>query len=254
VNLAAALALAAGIGAVGAALRWLTWSGAVAATVVGGTVLAATGLVGGALLALFFVSGSLLTYALPLGAHHAGARTWRQVVANGGWAALGAATTVVAPGAGWALLTGALAAAQADTWGTEIGGRSRIPPRLVRTGRSVPVGTSGAVSALGTTAGIAGAVLMAGLGLRLGAPVAATLWGAAGGIAGMLADSVLGATVQATYHCARCGVDTERRIHHCGEPGTRVGGWPWIDNDVVNALGTGLGGAVALAGWALVTG
>ena len=257
-SVALALGLAAGLAAVGAILRWLTWSGAAAATLVGGTILATTGLAGGALLALFFVSGSLLTYALPAHRHsvdaRSGARTWRQVVANGAWAALGAATTTVAPGAGWAVLIGALAAAQADTWGTEIGGLARVSPRLITTGGRVPAGTSGAITALGTTAGIAGAALMAGLGLTLGAPVTAASWGAAGGVVGTLVDSVLGATVQAKYRCERCHAETERQTHHCGEPATRLAGWRWIDNDVVNALATGVGAGVAAAGWVLVTG
>ena len=254
-SVAFALGLAAGLAAVGAILRWLTWSGTAAATLVGGTILAATGLAGGALLALFFVSGSLLTYALP--AHRrpveppSGARTWRQVVANGAWAALGAATTTAAPGAGWAVLIGALAAAQADTWGTEIGGLAGVSPRLITTGVRVPAGTSGAITALGTTAGIAGAVLMAGLGLTLGAPTAAAWWGAAGGVVGMIVDSVLGATVQAKYRCERCHAEIERPIHHCGESCTRMTGWRWIDNDVVNALATGAGAGVAAVGWVL---
>ncbi len=257
-SIATALALAAGLAAVGAILRWLTWSGAAAATLVGGTILATTGLAGGALLALFFVTGSLLTYALPAnrGSVNArsGARVWRQVVANGTWAALGAVTSTVAPGAGWAVLIGALAAAQADTWGTEIGCLARVPPRLITTGVRVPAGTSGAITPLGTTAGIAGAALMAGLGLTLGAPAAAALWGVAGGVVGTLVDSVLGATVQAKYRCERCDAETERRPHHCGESGTRFAGWRWIDNDVVNALATGVGAGVAGMGWVLVTG
>ncbi len=256
-SVAAALVLAAGLAAVGAALGWLTWSGAAAATIVGGTVLATTGLAGGSLLALFFLSGSLLTYAYPTGQPasdlHSGARTWQQVMANGAWAALGAATTTAAPGAGWAIMTGALAAAQADTWGTEIGRRSRVPPRLITSGRPVPVGTSGAITPLGTTAGVVGAALMAGLGLVVGAPAGATAWGAAGGVAGTLADSVLGASTQATYRCEPCGADTEHRTHHCGRQTTRIAGLRWIDNDVVNAVATAVGAGVALGGWALVT-
>ncbi len=254
-SIAVALTLAAGLAAAGAVLRWLTWHGAAGATLIGATILATTGLAGGTLLALFFVSASLLTYTFPSRTPvvdvNAGPRTWQQVLANGGWAAFGSAVAVVAPSAGWTILIGALAAAQADTWGTEVGRVSRTAPRLITSWRPVPIGTSGGITPLGTAAGIVGAVLMAWLGFAVGAPTAAAWWGAAGGVAGTFTDSLLGAAVQATYHCERCDAVTERRLHRCGTTTALVAGHRWISNDVVNAVATGVAAGVALGGWAL---
>jgi uncharacterized membrane protein len=75
----------------------------------------------------------------------------------------------------------------------------------------------------------------------LGAAVAGTL--------GALVDSLLGATVQATYWCGACGEPTEAAVHlRCGRPSTLVHGWRWMNNDAVNALATAAG---ALAGAAV---
>ena len=126
-TLAAAVALAAGFALAGRAIGWLTPSGTIAAALVGAAIFAGGGLPGAVLLALLFVSGSALTYRfgasraeLPTSQRHG--RTGRQVLANGVWAAAGALLVTVGD-AGWAVMAGALATAQADTWATEIGAR-----------------------------------------------------------------------------------------------------------------------------------
>jgi uncharacterized protein (TIGR00297 family) len=65
----------------------------------------------------------------------------------------------------------------------------------------------------------------------------------AGGIAGSLMDSLLGATAQAMFWCPRCQTETERRVHRCGASTAFRRGWRWMDNDVVNAAST-LAGAL----------
>jgi len=254
-----ALAVACGLSATGALLGWLTVGGAAAAALIGGAVFWGSGIAGGALLALFFVSGSLLTFARRRPADVRGAsaprgRTWRQVVANGAWSGAGALLIPTHPHLGWAVLAGALAAAQADTWGTEIGALSVRAPRLITTGREVPAGTSGGVTALGTAAGVAGAVAIGSLAAAFGAPAVVVAAAVAGGVAGTLVDSVLGASVQARYRCPACGVETESRRHRCGTPTRHVSGRRWIDNDVVNLAATTVGASLALAITALAWG
>ncbi|KAK9813652.1 hypothetical protein WJX73_001783 [Symbiochloris irregularis] len=53
------------------------------------------------------------------------------------------------------------AAACSDTWSSELGILSTGQPRFILTGKVVPKGTNGGVSALGTAAGLAGGLFMA---------------------------------------------------------------------------------------------
>jgi uncharacterized protein (TIGR00297 family) len=216
---------------------------------VGTAVLWGAGWPGGALLGLFFISGSVLSYGRPvLRSRLRTGRTWRQVAANGGWAAAGALAIPAAPTLGWALMVGTLAAAQADTWATEIGRYSRRPPRLLVGRRTVAPGTSGGVTWLGSAGGIAGALVLGGVAVLIGATPAVALWSAAGGIVGMVADSFLGSTVQARYRCAQCERELEQSRHACDAPANLTGGLHWIDNDVVNATATAVGGGMAALG------
>jgi len=248
VTLAASLLTAAGLALAGHAVGWLTRGGAIAAAAVGGILLGFGGIPCFALLSFLFLSGSLLTYgqARPRRERSGRGRTWRQVVANGGVAAIGALLIARSPELGWAVVTGAIAAALADTWGTEIGAKARRPPRLITTGRPVPPGTSGGITLLGTLAGVIGAGLLGTLAAAMGIPPASAVAGAVGGVAGTLGDSLLGATVQGMYRCDACGEDTERSAHRCGTPSRLVRGFGWMDNDVVNLLATAIGAGVAV--------
>ena len=222
-------------------MRWLTRGGLIAACAVGAGTTWGLGWRGLALLAAFLLSGSLLTQ---LAERHSPRRSARQVVANGGVA------TVAALLGAWTAAAGAIAAAAADTWATEIGAVSPFAPRLITSGRRVTRGTSGGITALGTMGGVAGALVIAWLAHALAprgvAPGLATLTGA--GVAGMLADSLLGATLQGKYQCPACDARFERGDTVCHEPVRRTAGWGWLDNDGVNLAATLCGAAVALVG------
>jgi uncharacterized protein (TIGR00297 family) len=253
VNPAVAAAIAGALALVARSLGWLNTGGAIAAAVVGAAVFTGGGLTGAALLSLFFVSGSLLTrYSSQARSDRldpqTGGRTARQVLANGSCAAVGA---VIAPSweGGWALLLGALAAAQADTWATEIGAFSAKPPRLISTGLEVPRGTSGGVTLLGSGGGLIGAAVMATLAGLLGLTPKLAVAGLLAGFAAMLFDSLLGATVQGIYHCETCDAAGERRLHVCGNRAGLVRGWAFLDNDAVNLVATCSGGLVAVLLW-----
>jgi uncharacterized protein (TIGR00297 family) len=244
------LALAPAIAFIGFAAHWLTFDGALAASIIGAAVFAGSGLPGAAMLVLFFVSGSVLSALKGRGrktvpAEGEGQRNARQVIANGFWAATGSLLVPSAPVLGWAVITGALAAAQSDTWATEVGTRAGGSPRLITTWARVPPGTSGAVSAVGTLAGIGGAVILAGAGAIAGVPLRPATAGVLGGMVGLMADSFVGATAQARFRCDACNEVTERRRHTCGQAARAVRGWRWLDNDAVNLIATGAGGAVA---------
>lgn len=74
-------------------------------------------------------------------------------------------------------------------------------------------------------------------------PVSAPL---IGGVAGMLVDSLVGATVQERRWCATCERGTERLVHGCGAATAFAGGVRGVRNDFVNAVATTAGGAMSL--------
>ena len=243
--------------------RSLAPSGVAGAVVVGTLIFGLGGWDWGLLLIAFFVSSSLLSRyregekrGLAEKFAKVGGRDLRQALANGGWGALLAIAYALCPHSLlFAAFVGAMAAVNADTWATELGVLSPSPPRLITTGRTVPVGTSGGVSPLGISASLAGALLIGLLalifeGLAPGGvpspfarwlPVAASL----GGLAGSLFDSLLGATVQGIYYCEACGKETESRVHRCGATTRQVRGWRRLDNDGVNFLSSVVGSVVA---------
>ncbi len=250
-----ALGVSALVALLGIATRALTRSGAVAATAVGTLILWQTGWPGGLVLAFFFgpstAVGRLAAASRPSAVDPKDeTRDHWQVLANGGAAALGALAEALVPGLGLKLVAVGLATASADTWATSLGALSPRPPRDILRGRVVPPGTSGGVSWFGTSGGLMGAALVA---------IAATLVGGGSrslylttvalGFAGMLLDSVLGASVQGRYRCPQCAVPTERRIHRCGTTAQHERGATWLDNDGVNALSTSLMTALAAVWW-----
>jgi uncharacterized protein (TIGR00297 family) len=173
-----------------------------------------------------------------------GARDARQVLANGGIAtacAIAYAFThspVLA-----AAFAGAFAAAAADTWGTELGTLARALPRSILGFQTIPRGLSGGVTLAGTAAEAGGAVVVGMFAYAVGI---APLWIVAfAGFAGALADSILGASLQALYYCTRCQRRCETDPHVCGSSTSLVRGFHWIDNDAVNALATLAGALIA---------
>ena len=186
-------------------------------------------------------------------------RTLGQVLANGGvgWACLLAAFAVPAESGApasfvlYAAFLGAFAAAASDTWATELGTVARTPPVSLRSFTRVPPGTSGAVSVRGTVAGGVGALVVAGLGgwtaAQAGAPVGIELQTfiplvAVAGVAGMLADSLAGATVQVRYRHPADGTLVECPPTPTSPPHR---GWRFMTNSAVNVIATSTGALVA---------
>jgi len=169
-----------------------------------------------------------------------------QVLANGGVYAIAALAFLVFPSSVWyAVGAGALAASAADTWATEVGMLAGGEPFSITSGWRVPPGTSGGITPIGTVASIAGALFIGAGAALAGWPI---LFAAVvlGGLAGSLADSVLGAMVQARRWCDLCAKSTERVVHSCGTPTRHAGGVEGFDNDAVNAVCSGVGALVAL--------
>lgn len=246
-----ALLLAAGVSGLAYLRRTLTTDGAVAATAVGSLVFRLGGVPGASALLAFFVSASALSRLGrarkargPLAQAKGAQRDAAQVLANGGVAA-----ACLGLGARGGFL-GALAAANADTWATELGMLAAGRPRLITTLRPVETGRSGGVTWAGLLASLGGAGVVGAAWAITTRQVAAVGVAIIAGMVGSVVDSFLGATVQGLYRCTRCGALSEDATHaRCGGRGELLSGLSWIGNDAVNALATASGALVGGLAW-----
>ena len=213
------------MGGLGYWRRSLTVSGVVGAILVGTLIFGFGGWLWGVLLITFFVSSSWLSHYRRADKEAAvekfakgSRRDIGQTLANGGLGAILAIVYARYPDPlVFAAFLGVMATVNADTWATELGVLSELPPRLITTGEEVPPGTSGGVTRLGIWASVAGALLIgtvatmltqvealvSGEGWNLEA-VSYSVLAVAGGLVGSLFDSLLGATVQGIYYCDHC--------------------------------------------------
>jgi uncharacterized protein (TIGR00297 family) len=190
--------------AFGWAVRGVTRAGAFAGGIVCFALLAGADWAGFAGLCTVFALTSVATrfgYARKqtLGtAESRSGRTAAQVTANLGVAALCAVALVIEKDVRVFLALGAaLAEAAADTVSSEIGQAIGGTPRLVTTWAHAEPGTDGAVTIAGTLAGIGAAMVVSaicGFTSSIGWRGVVTCLGA--GIAGTLADSLLGVTLE----------------------------------------------------------
>lgn len=244
--------------------RSVTAGGAVAGAGVGFVIFLSGGGFYWSVLIAFFVSSSVLS-RLKFGGPGAEAQRRRearrraeamhakgsrrdgvQVLANGGLAALMAAGHAVTGSPFFMLgFAVALAAANADTWASEIGVMSRRNPVSILTWKAIRPGTSGGVSTLGLIASALGAffigiwfaagyVMTGGWNAAEVLPMVAAITG--GGFLGSVIDSVLGASVQAQYWDRLRKAYTERRHDAAGVANQLVRGFHTMNNDAVNAL------------------
>ena len=260
------LVLSALLAGVGYWRQALSISGVVGAILVGTLIFGMGGWVWGLLLITFFISSSWLSHYREFDKRDLAEkfakdsrRDLGQALANGGLGAILAIVFARYPEPLlFAAFVGVMATVNADTWATELGVLSRVPPRLITTGEVVVPGTSGGVSRLGIWASVAGALLIGTMATALAQAgslldqdgwslraISYTFLAIVGGLAGSLFDSLLGATVQGIYYCERCAKETESPIHRCGHAARPLRGWIWLNNDVVNFLASLVGGLVA---------
>ncbi|HVB62795.1 MAG TPA: DUF92 domain-containing protein, partial [Ktedonobacteraceae bacterium] len=178
-----------------------------------------------------------------------------QAAANGGLATLlaawhGITTSPTRRSLLQAAYAGALAAATADTWATELGVLSSEPPRSIITGKLVAPGTSGGITRRGMAAATLGALALGMIFWAMEGFHRSLAWlpliACPAGLAGSVADSLLGATLQAVRYCPACQTETERRVHNCGTTTIHLRGLRWLNNDGVNFVATLTGSLTAL--------
>lgn len=226
--LAVAVSLAFALAAWG--LRQVTLSGAIAGFLLCVAVYLGYGYKSFLILLSFFVLGTAATRLgyeqkrqRGIAERRRGARGWREAVGNILAPAFFSILVITTPyqGAFLMALVAALAEAAGDTVASETGKWVSSQARLITTFKPVPAGAEGGISLAGTVSGFAASALVVvlgyGLGMYAGWKILAVLLAA---FAGNLADSFIGATLE------RRGL---------------------LTNSIVNFIGTGLAGALALA-------
>ena len=165
-------------------------------------------------------------------------RDWVQVFANGSIASVASLLFYFTNDDIWMLaFCVAIAAANSDTWASEIGVLSKGDPIYLLSLQRIEKGTSGAVSPLGLVASVAGATFIAISSVVLfSIPlVSSMILIISFGFLGSIVDTMLGAILQARYTCCACGIVTEKR-HHCEARTKLMKGVEWCSNDVVNGF------------------
>ncbi|KAB2338518.1 DUF92 domain-containing protein [Cytobacillus depressus] len=226
----------------GYVLKLLTLSGSLAAFVIGICVSIGFGIEGLLLLGFFFISSSLWSkykrkFKMNIEQRHekGSRRDWAQVAANGGAAALFSMLNLVIPDPAWIFgFSISAAAANSDTWASEIGSLSKKPPVFIRTFKRTDAGTSGAISLLGTVAALCGSFTIAALAFFLfHLPLTDFFIIFIFGFAGNIIDTLFGAFGQVVYQCKICGAEIESTIH-CRNKTIHKRGLLVMNNDFVN--------------------
>ncbi|KAJ2822876.1 hypothetical protein GGI24_003821 [Coemansia furcata] len=262
----------------------LSGSGAIAAAFVGLSTASNDNILFTVVLLVFFVSSSYWTKyqarakaKLDQGYAKASRRSWKQVLCNGG---MGAVISIVyqynfdgrRPEEMsleerklmtlliWGYI-GFYSCCAADTWASELGTLSSDWPVLITTLKQVPPGTNGGISKLGLLASFAGGAL-------IGLAADVTLWmqyfgayrsgtlpkipynmlGSVFGTLGSLIDSLLGATMQASYAVDKriasdISVDELKKIKGV----VMVAGRDILSNNMVNVVASVSTMAIAIA-------
>ena len=174
-------------------------------------------------------------------------RTASQVLANGFMGFVFAVSYLIHPSKIWLVaFASVFAEALADTAASGIGSRSAKTYDIFRM-KNVEPGVSGGMTVLGTLSALIFSSIIAiisTISFEIGIIEAAVI--SFSGFVGTIVDSLLGSLLQGKYKCKICGKSTESKIH-CNEKTEKTSGASWMDNSVVNLLGTISASAISVA-------
>lgn len=239
-------------------LNALNKSGALAAFILGVSIVIGFGWEGLFLIGLFFSSSSFFSsykkrrkQMLDKKLANGSRRNWAQVAANGAPAGIYSLLYFISDGSQIWLIAfiASIAAATSDTWSSELGVLSKSNPiHLISLKRCEP-GTSGAVSVLGSLAGLGGSIFIALAAIilfNLSLPMLIFL--SVFGFMGSLLDTLIGAFLQVEYICPVCSVHTER-TKHCNCQTVKRKGINWINNEMVNISSIIISSVLCIITW-----
>ena len=240
-----------GFGSLCYKFRWLSGLGSITASAFGFCLLWLGGWEWVTPLLVFFGSSSLLSKIRRTprskGEKKDDIRSATQVLANGGVAWMLLITYAVTLQEVWyAGFIGSLAAANADTWATEIGRLAGGRPRNILSGQLLKKGLSGGVTWQGTSGSLIGAALIGFVCIPFSLHPA-TQWlvlGVLAGMVGSLLDSIMGSAFQVKYQDTESG-DVVEHLQFDKEQ-VQVGGVKWVTNDMVNVFCTFSGAVMGL--------
>lgn len=254
-----------GISIISYKIGFLSKSGGAGACILGSIVFGLGGFPWAVVLIGFFISSSILSKSfkqrkekLEEKFSKGSKRDIWQVWANGGVAGIFVILHAFFPDQIWPWLAfcGSIAAVNADTWATEIGVLSKIPPINIVTGKKIERGASGGISTLGTISALLAALFIAMIGVifqpdpylnQVQSTWLLLAFISLAGLIGSFLDSYLGATIQAIYYCQVCEKETEKHpFHICGTHTDYKRGFRWLDNDWVNTFCALTGGIVMI--------
>ena len=181
--------------------KHLSLDGFLSSTLMAGLILGFGGLKYVLPTAIFFILSTLLSKIGPKNLRESkSGRNISQVFANGG---VGLVLCVInhfyQTELIYYMFLASIAAANSDTWATEIGKLSRTRPRDIISGRSLYRGESGGITFIGLMGSISGSFVIASIGYFLDINTSYLIMVFISGFIGSLFDSILGSTLQSRF-------------------------------------------------------
>ena len=181
--------------------KHLLLDGFLSSTLMAGLILGFGGLQYVIPIAIFFILSTLLSKIGPENLHESkSGRNSNQVFANGG---VGLVLCIFnhfyQKELIYYMFLASIAAANSDTWATEIGKLSRARPKDIISGRSLNKGESGGITYTGLLGSISGSFVIATVGYFLDINASYLIIVFMSGVLGSLLDSILGSTLQSRF-------------------------------------------------------